>query len=46
MRYVDVFVLDSIYWLMETEYANLLSDREFAVAVHDRATYLAGLSAE
>lgn len=46
MRYVDVFVLDSVYWLMETDYADQLSDDEFSAAVQDRAAYLAGLSCD
>lgn len=43
MHYVDVFVLDSIYWLIETDYADQLSDDEFAAAIQDRAALLAGV---
>lgn len=46
MRYVDVFIVDAIYRMLETPDAEYLSDTEFAVAVQDRAAYLAGLSAE
>jgi hypothetical protein len=43
MHYVDCYLLDSIYWLMETDFADQLSDDEFAAAVQDRAALLAGI---
>jgi hypothetical protein len=43
MHHVDVYLLDSIFWLMDTDYADQLSDDEFAAAVQDRAALLAGI---
>ncbi len=43
MHYVDVHLLDSVYWLMESDFADHLSDEEFAAAVQDRAALLAGI---
>jgi hypothetical protein len=39
-----VFVIDSIYWLLATEYVDSLDDLAFAEAVQSQAAYLAGLS--
>jgi hypothetical protein len=43
---IDVFVLDSLNWLLETPEAEILTFDEFAAALNDRAAYLAHLSAE
>lgn len=43
---IDVFVMDSLYWLLETPEAEYLGAEEFTYALHDRAAYLAHLSAE
>ncbi len=43
---IDVFVLDSLYWLIETPEVEYLDAEEFASALKDRAAYLAHLSAE
>lgn len=41
---IDVFVMDSLYWLLETPEAEYLDADEFSHALHDRAAYLAHLS--
>jgi hypothetical protein len=46
MSYIDVFIADAVFWLAESEFADHLTDEEFADAVQDRAAYLAHLSAE
>jgi hypothetical protein len=43
---IDIFVMDSLYWLLETPEADYLDADEFAAALKDRAAYLAHLSAE
>jgi hypothetical protein len=43
---MDVFVVDALYSLLETEYASDLDDAAFAEAVKSQAAYLAGLSQE
>lgn len=43
---IDVFVMDSLYWLLETPEADYLDADEFAFALRDRASYLAHISAE
>lgn len=43
MHYIDIFVADAIFWLLETDYADQLSDEEFAAAVQDRAAFLSRL---
>jgi len=42
----DVFVMDSLYWLLETPEVEFLDSEEFSAALADRAKYLAHLSAE
>jgi len=43
---VDVFVMDAVFALLATEYADALDDVAFAEAVQSQATYLAGLSVD
>ena len=42
----DVFVIDSIYLLLATEYVDSLDDAAFSEAIQLQAAYLAGLSNE
>jgi len=43
---IDVFVMDALYWLLDSPDADELSADEFSGALKDRAAYLAHLSAE
>jgi predicted DsbA family dithiol-disulfide isomerase len=38
MSYIDVFIADAVFWLAESEFADHLTDEEFADAVQDRAS--------
>lgn len=43
---IDVFIMDALYWLLDSPEADVLSADEFSGALKDRASYLAHLSAE